>query len=131
MEPSGDQCKCCALSIEWSTRVGLDFGSGSDQIGWLPFAVKAGSRLVEAWRPDVLWTLSALPYTSLVVAHLVAARKRYNLPWIGELRDLWVDFHRYDIGRVRQRIERRLERRVLSSAAGLVTVSEPMAARLS
>src|SRR6478672_1080150 len=98
-----------------------------DQIGWLPFAVRAGSRLVEAWRPDVLYA-SALPYTSLVVAHLVA--KRYNLPWIGELRDLWVDFHRYHIGRVRQRIERRLERRVLSSAIGLVTVSEPIAALL-
>jgi len=98
-----------------------------DQIGWLPFAVRAGSRLVEGWRPDVLYA-SALPYTSLVVAHLVA--KRYNLPWIGELRDLWVDFHRYHIGRVRQCIERRLERRVLSSAAGLVTVSEPMASLL-
>jgi len=98
-----------------------------DQIGWLPFAVRAGSRLVEGWRPDVLYA-SALPYTSLVVAHLVA--KRYNLPWIGELRDLWVDFHRYHIGRVRQRIEQLVEKRVLSSAIGLVTVSEPIAALL-
>ena len=53
--------------------------------------------------------------------------KRYNLPWVGELRDLWVDFHRYHVGRVRKHIEHRLEKRVLSSATGLVTVSEPMA----
>ena len=95
-----------------------------DQVGWLPFALRAGSRLVENWRPDVLYA-SALPYTSLLIAHLMA--KRHNLPWVGELRDLWVDFHRYHIGRIRKHIERRLEKRVLSSATGLVTVSEPMA----
>ena len=95
-----------------------------DQVGWLPFALKAGSRVVEEWRPDVLYA-SALPYTSLLIAHVMA--KRYNLPWVGELRDLWVDFHRYHVGRVRKHIEHRLEKRVLSSATGLVTVSEPMA----
>jgi hypothetical protein len=95
-----------------------------DQVGWLPFALKSGSRLVEKWRPDVLYA-SALPYTSLLIAHLLA--ERYSLPWVGELRDLWVDFHRYHIGRVRKYIEHRLEKHVLSSASGLVTVSAPMA----
>jgi glycosyltransferase involved in cell wall biosynthesis len=95
-----------------------------DQVGWLPFALRAGSRLIKDWRPDVLYA-SALPYTSLLIAHLLATP--YNLPWVGELRDLWVDFHRYHIGRIRKHIERRLEKRVLSSATGLVTVSEPMA----
>jgi hypothetical protein len=98
-----------------------------DQIGWLPFAVRAGARLIETWRPDVIYA-SAVPYTSLVVAHVLATR--YHLPWVAELRDLWVDFHRYHIGRVRQRIEGKLESRVLSSTIGLVTVSEPLAAVL-
>lgn len=98
-----------------------------DQIGWLPFAVSAGSRLMQAWRPDVIYA-SAVPYTSLIVAHLLA--KRHRVPWIAELRDLWVDFHRYHIGPVRRRIEQRLECLVLSSASGLVTVSEPLAAVL-
>jgi glycosyltransferase involved in cell wall biosynthesis len=98
-----------------------------DQIGWLPFAVRAGAQLMDTWRPDVIYA-SAVPYTSLIVAHVLA--KRYKVPWVGELRDLWVDFHRYHIGPVRERIERRLEKRVLSSAIGLVTVSEPLAAVL-
>jgi glycosyltransferase involved in cell wall biosynthesis len=95
-----------------------------DQIGWLPFAIRAGSRLIEVWRPDVIYA-SAVPYTSLIVAHLLG--KRYNLPWVAELRDLWVDFHRYHIGPVRKRIEHLIEKRVLSSSIGLVTVSKPLA----
>lgn len=102
-------------------------GVPDDMIGWLPYAVRAASRVVEAWRPDLVYA-SAMPYTSLIVAHRVA--RRYQIPWVGELRDLWTDFHRYHIGPLRRALEARLERRVLSSATGLVTVSEPMAIRL-
>jgi glycosyltransferase involved in cell wall biosynthesis len=52
------------------------------------------------------------------------------VPWVGELRDLWTDNHYYPYPRWRRWIEGRIERRVLSSAAGLVTVSEPLAGTL-
>ena len=118
--------------IEWLRRMYRQtykacIGFPDDCIGWYPFAVRAGSRLVESWRPDVIYA-SAMPYTSLLVAARLS--REYEIPWVAELRDLWVDFHRYRFGRMRRWVEGRLERRVLSSATGFVTVSEPLAATL-
>lgn len=102
-------------------------GFPDDQIGWFPFAVRAASRLMAEWKPDLIYA-SAMPYTSLLVAWRVS--QRCHIPWVAELRDLWVDFHRYRFGALRKRIERRVERMVLSSAVGLVTVSPPLASVL-
>jgi glycosyltransferase involved in cell wall biosynthesis len=94
------------------------------QIGWLPFAVHAGNRAVRDWRPDLIFA-SALPATTLLVGRGVA--RRWGIPWVAELRDLWVDPWNESLPRWRQRWDTRWERRVLSSAAALVTVSTPLA----
>ncbi len=93
-------------------------------IGWLPFAFTAGARLMADWKPDVIYA-SASPNTSLIIAHLLA--RRYGLPWVGDLRDLWVDNHNYEFAGWRMGLEQRLEYIVMSTASGLVTVSEPLA----
>lgn len=95
-----------------------------EQIGWYPFAVRAALELAGGWRPDVVYA-SAMPLTSLLVAHRVAAR--LGVPWIAELRDLWTDNHYVRHHPWRRALEQRMERRVLGSAAGLVTMSEPWA----
>jgi glycosyltransferase involved in cell wall biosynthesis len=97
------------------------------QIGWFPYAQRAGRQLLARWRPDLIYA-SALPFTSLLIAAALA--RQFRIPWVGELRDLWVDNHYYDFPEWRKRWERRLEQRTLSTAAGLVTVSEPLARRL-
>ena len=96
-------------------------------IGWLPFALTAARRVLTGWKPDVILA-SASPVTSLIAAHRIS--RRHHVPWVGDLRDLWTDNHCYEYPVWRRRIEERLERRVLSSAAGLVTVSEPLAETL-
>ena len=48
------------------------------------------------------------------------------MPWVGDLRDLWVDNHAYPYPAWRKRIERRLESAVLRTASALVTVSAPL-----
>jgi glycosyltransferase involved in cell wall biosynthesis len=97
------------------------------QVGWLPFAVSAGSAVISQWRPDVIYA-SAGPWTSLLAARRLS--RKYGIPWVAELRDLWVDNAEYQHPRWRFKIEDRLERAVLGSAQGLVTVSEPLAAKL-
>jgi glycosyltransferase involved in cell wall biosynthesis len=97
------------------------------QVGWGPFARRAASKLIREWRPDVIYA-SAAPYTSLRVAN--ALSKRHGIPWVAELRDLWVDNANVASPDWRRKREARLERQVLSSAKGLVTVSEPLAERL-
>lgn len=94
------------------------------QIGWYPYAVQAASRMVEEHRPDLIFA-TAMPFTSLLVAHRLW--RKYAIPWVAELRDLWTDNPYDEWPRWRGWLERRLERRVLSSACGMVTVSDPLA----
>lgn len=103
-------------------REAVNFPDG--QVGWISFAVRAGARLLDEWRPDVIFA-SATPYSSLIAAHRLA--KRFDTPWVAELRDLWLDNPYLRHYPLRRSLERPLERRVLSSAAGFVTVSEPLA----
>lgn len=97
------------------------------QIGWLPFALHAAGNVTADWRPDVILA-SASPATSLLVAARLS--KRLRVPWVADLRDLWVANHAYDQPVWRRGIERRLERSILERAAGLVTVSAPLAETL-
>ncbi len=97
------------------------------QIGWLPYAVRAGERLLRDWNAEVILA-SGLPATVLCVASRLA--KRFNLPWVAELRDLWTLAGSYDEPWWRRWLETRLERAVLSTARGMVTVSQPLADEL-
>lgn len=97
------------------------------QVGWFPFGVRAGRRLLRSWRADIIFASSGPP-TALLIANRLS--REYGIPWVGEFRDLWVENHRYQHPRWRKEIEARLERRVVSTASGLVTVSEPLAEAL-
>jgi glycosyltransferase involved in cell wall biosynthesis len=95
--------------------------------GWIPFALKAAERLIRQSRPDVI-VASSGPPSALIVAHMLWLRHR--IPWIADMRDLWVENHDYPYPSWRRPADRILEKRVLRSAAALVTVSEPLAERL-
>lgn len=93
-------------------------------VGWFLPAKAQASRLIDnGWRPDLIYA-SASPYTSLLVAKNIS--KRYSIPWVGELRDLWSDNHYFKSNW----IDRLLEKKTLSTASHLVTVSEPLAQAL-
>jgi glycosyltransferase involved in cell wall biosynthesis len=97
------------------------------QVGWFPYAVRAGARLIERQRPDLLYA-SFSPASALMAASRLS--RRYGIPWVADLRDLWMDNHYHVPGGIRGAIERRLEARVLGSADAFVTVSEPLAETL-
>lgn len=97
------------------------------QIGWYPFAVREASELVRTWQPDVVYA-SATPYTSLLVADTIS--RRFSIPWIAELRDLWMDNHYRDLPTFRLFFEGKLEKKTLLSASAFVTVSQSLAAIL-
>lgn len=106
-------------------KVVADFPDSN--IGWLPFAVSEASKLFESWRPELILA-SSPPPTSLLVAYRL--HRKFGIPWVAELRDLWMDHPYHRPPAWRKALEERLERRVLSSAAGIVTVSRPMAENL-
>ncbi|ABU56905.1 conserved hypothetical protein [Roseiflexus castenholzii DSM 13941] len=120
--PAGQMQYTIALRLLDAYRALVAFPD--DAIGWFPFGWNAAQRLLKRWRPDVL-VASSGPPTSLLIAN--ALHQQYNLPWVGELRDLWTDNHYYSYPMWRRVLETWLERRTLRTAAGLVTVSEPLA----
>jgi hypothetical protein len=88
--------------------------------GWRQHAVTAGMNLMRNWRPDVIYA-TAPPATTLIVADQLS--RKANVPWVAELRDLWTDNPYYEYSRARHTLERIWDRRVLSRATEIVTVS--------
>lgn len=97
-------------------------------ITWALNALWRSKAALGNWRPDIVYA-SALPASGLIVGKALA--RRFGVPWVAELRDLWVDSHYYDLPRWRRMIDERIERNLLTDAAAFVTVSDPLAADLS
>ena len=127
--PNGEHLRARAVGVGKRIRDGLRaiFYFPDAEIGWLPFAERAGRKLLRRWQPDVIVASSGPPTALLIANHLAS---RHGLPWVAEFRDLWTDNHLYPHPQWRRRIERQLEVGVVSRAAGLITVSEPLADRL-
>ncbi len=94
---------------------------------WKPFAVEAGSKLLQEENIDTIIS-SSPPITSNLIAREL--KDRYKIPWLVDFRDLWSQSHSSNYGSLRKLFDRRLELKTLSTAAALVTVSEPWAEKL-
>lgn len=94
---------------------------------WKPFALREAEKLLRNEKIEAMIS-SSLPVTSHIVAHEL--RKKYDIPWVADFRDLWTQNHNYSFSRLRRMIERRLELKTLSTADAMVTVSEPWAEKL-
>jgi glycosyltransferase involved in cell wall biosynthesis len=97
------------------------------QLGWFPFAVAEGNRLLASLPFDLVYA-SAPPFSGLMAAARIA--KRAGVPWVAEFRDLWTMNNAYAYPAWRRSVEGCLERRTLASATALVTVSQPLATML-
>jgi glycosyltransferase involved in cell wall biosynthesis len=93
------------------------------KIGWLPFAVREGSRAIRLERPDVIFS-SAPPPTTHLVAEVLA--RHFRLPWVADFRDPWTEIHYYE-GHSRlapaRAMDTALERSVIRHADRLVFVT--------
>ena len=94
------------------------------RIGWLPYAVRAGRKLLKDWKPDLVFA-SAPPFTTLLVGALLS--RSAGAPLVLEFRDRWWDDPYYPPPAWLRAINRFAERRLVSASIGLSTVSEPWA----
>jgi glycosyltransferase involved in cell wall biosynthesis len=88
--------------------------------GWIGAGTATGYQVICDWRPDVV-VASAPPNASLIVARRIA--RVCGVPWVAELRDLWVGNPYYEHPPWRLWVDRLLEWQTLRSAAGLVSVT--------
>jgi glycosyltransferase involved in cell wall biosynthesis len=94
-----------------------------EQLGWLPYAVRAGRRILQTEPCQVIYTSSS-PYTDHLIGYQL--KKRLGVPWVADFRDPWVGnfairtptrFHRYLVSV--------LEHRVVHLADRVLVVNEP------
>ena len=92
---------------------------------WFP-AIRRGAAVVEEFRPDVI--LATAPhFTSLLVGARLA--RKTDVPWVADYRDLWTgDVLRAWVPPWRRRLELAIEKRCVSTASAVITVSEPKTA---
>lgn len=116
-EPSPDLKRRVANAIR------LNLFVPDAKIGWYPWAVRLGTKVVRRERPDVVFSTAPPPTTHLVARALA---RRHGLPWVADFRDPWLDVHYYEgvkRWRVTEALDRRLERSVFEEAARVTFVS--------
>ena len=94
------------------------------RIGWIPFAVKEGKKIIKNLSIDLIFS-SAPPPT----LHLIAKRlaRWSGLKWIADFRDPWTGIYYFTDHRrmfLSRKIDERLERSVLRDADGVVSVGK-------
>lgn len=110
------------------TRAGAIVNYPDADRRWKRIALKKAGQFMEAAKPSAILSSSA-PVTSHLIGREL--KRRYQVPWVADLPDLWSDNNNYSYGAVRRLLDWRLERRTLREADALVTVSEPWRARLA
>lgn len=95
---------------------------------WHRPAYKVVRGLLASRRFDAV--LSSSPFPTV---HLIAARVRRELPiaWIADFRDPWSQSHNYSLPKFRLLVDRWMEKRTLSGADLITTVSSGFAEKLS
>ena len=100
------------------------------RVGWVPFAVRRGSTLLEDGSHDAILTTGP-PHSAHLTGQLLA--RRYGLPWLADFRDPWTDISYYQdlpMTSLAKRLDARLEQRVLEAADRAVAVSPSLKATL-
>jgi glycosyltransferase involved in cell wall biosynthesis len=95
-----------------------------EQVGWLPFAIRSGERIIKEDPVEVIYSTSA-PFTDhLIARHL---HTRFRIPWVADFRDPWIGNAnlRFPTTLHRKRVEG-LERQVIQDANHVLVVSPPM-----
>ena len=89
---------------------------------WYSNAVKKGIEICK--KQDISVIISTSPP---IITHLIAykLKKRFNKPWLADFRDLWSYDPYYHFGKLRRFLDERLEKKVISCADAIVTVTEP------
>lgn len=103
------------------------FAFPDEEKKWKKPAIKILSDFLNKEKVDVILSSSS-PVTAHIVGHDI--KKKFNIPWAADLRDLWSQNHNYKYGPVRKFFDRILEIKILKNADCLVTVSDFLAKQL-
>ena len=93
------------------------------KIGWIPYGVKSGLKIINDEKIDIIFS-SSPPHTVQIIAKKLAAKTK--LKWVADFRDPWVEIvHYQNVKRsiLTNIIDRKCEKSVLKNANIVVTIS--------
>ncbi|SFU37631.1 glycosyltransferase family 4 protein [Pontibacter akesuensis] len=94
------------------------------RVGWNKHALRKAEELLKTGKYEAIITTSPPHSTQLIGLKL---KKKYNLPWIADLRDPWTNIHYYDQlyhTALAKRLDEKYERQVLEQADAIIVTSE-------
>jgi glycosyltransferase involved in cell wall biosynthesis len=93
-----------------------------ENIGWLPFGVFTGEKVVKKENIDVIYATSPI-WTSLLIGFYL--KKKTKKPFVVDFRDPWTDsaFIKYPT-KLHEHFERKMERTILSQADYVTTATD-------
>lgn len=113
-------------AIDWLLRWYQSIFAYPDaERSWRGPAVRMGDAVIRSGRFEAVMSSSPFPTTHLVAA---ALKHRHRLYWLADFRDPWTRNHNYPYGRIRLRLEERMERSVLRDSDA-ITAASPAYAR--
>jgi glycosyltransferase involved in cell wall biosynthesis len=96
-----------------------------DQVGWVPFAARAGVAHARRRRPDAIYS-TAFPISSHLVAG--AIHRLTGIPWVAEFRDPWVaNPIAAELPQMQRNLQKRIERWIVTRAAHTILVTPGLA----
>lgn len=101
------------------------------KIGWIPFAVKKGRKIIKKHQPDVIFSSSPPPTVHLIAKKLA---KWSGTKWVADFRDPWTDIYHLDgltLANHARYKNLKQEKIVLSALDGMITVSTGVAQLLA
>lgn len=102
------------------TRFQTIFAYPDTERTWRKPALRAGRKLLEKERFDVILSSSPFPTNHIVAAKL---KREFGLGWIADFRDPWTQNHNYPFGAFRKKIEEKLEVNTLKNADVMIAAT--------
>jgi len=96
------------------------------RIGWIPFAVIAGLKIIKKENIEFLFT-SSPPHSLQLIGLLL--KKNSGLPWVADLRDPWTGIRYYKYIRrisISRMVDGKLESEVIKNADAITSVSHSL-----
>jgi glycosyltransferase involved in cell wall biosynthesis len=99
-----------------------------ENVGWLPFAVRQGEKIIKKENIDILYATAPI-FTSFLIGFLL--KKKNGKPLVLDYRDPWTQnaFIKYPT-ELHRKIEEKMETLALATADQVIVTAEPMKRRL-
>jgi len=97
------------------------------KIGWLPFAVISGQKIIREEGIDIIIATGG-PWTNFLVGYLLSYFT--HIPLILDYRDPWTHILHYRTKRLKRVLESRLENRIQRRASRIIAISSVLTAKL-